>query len=80
MEKTISSGEKSIEGLPVSNGSWAQHVVLMLAVAALQRAQEMDRTDPKLAYYCRMYAIELVGCLARPLRNLKLDRGPDDAT
>ena len=27
----------------------------------LQRADEMAKADPKVAYYCRMYAIEVGG-------------------
>ncbi len=26
----------------------------------MQRAQEMQTADPKVAYYCRMYAVEMV--------------------
>jgi hypothetical protein len=28
---------------------------------ALQRAQEVEKAEPKIAYYCRMYALEQVG-------------------
>ncbi len=29
-------------------------------VCMQQRAQEMQQADPKVAYYCRMYAVEQV--------------------
>ncbi len=32
-----------------------------LCRAVLQRAQEIERAEPKVAYYCRMYALEQVG-------------------
>ena len=31
----------------------------------LQRADEVNKVDPKVAYYCRMYAIEQVRSLKR---------------
>ena len=32
----------------------------LLCPAVLQRAQEIERAEPKVAYYCRMYALEQV--------------------
>ena len=33
----------------------------------VQRADEVNTVDPKVAYYCRMYAIEQVRALRSPL-------------
>ena len=33
---------------------------LLKAVCVLQRAQEIQKVDPRVAYYCRMYALEEV--------------------
>lgn len=35
----------------------------VLCPAVLQRAQEIERAEPKVAYYCRMYALEQVWSL-----------------
>lgn len=35
-----------------------------LILPFMQRAQEVEKADPKVAYYCRMYAVEQVCTLA----------------
>eukprot|EP00983_Pelagomonas_calceolata_P125083 1161180-Pelagomonas_calceolata.AAC.4 len=33
-----------------------------LIVPFMQRAQEIQNADPKVAYYCRLYAVDLMLC------------------
>lgn len=42
-------------------GPCTHFLPLCLLLFATQRAGEVEKAEPKIAYYCRLYAVEQVG-------------------
>ena len=51
-------------------GSYCQSLELLAADSwSPQRAEEVEKVDKKIAYYCRLYAVTQVGCCCSTAEN-----------